>query len=199
VLNEWEPFLWREGETYPANGNELHQLFANGEVDFTITQAPAGAGPAIASGLIPDTARAFSFDEYQIGDYDYVAIPANASNVAAALVTANPILRPDRQADCILPDSGFGLGYAVDLERVSAADRTFLEESLAKLGEPAADPERLARSFAPRRCAVRAATKPAEPAPITAMSYCTTSSSQSRNPRPSQAVHTAPQPVGALL
>ena len=71
-LNGWEPHLWREGETYPATVNELHQLFANREVDFTITQAPAGAGPAIASGLIPDTARAFAFDEYLIGDYKII-------------------------------------------------------------------------------------------------------------------------------
>lgn len=148
-LNEWKPFLWREGETYPANVNELHQLFANGEVDFTITQAPAGAGPAIASGLLPDTARAFSFREYQIGDYNYVAIPANASHKAAALVLANLLLRPDRQGGHILPGSGFGLGYAISLDRVGADDRALLEASLAKLGEAAADAELLAQSFAP--------------------------------------------------
>ena len=148
-LNEWKPFLWRKGETYPANVNELHQLFANGEVDFTITQAPAGAGPAIASGLLPDTARAFSFKEYQIGDYNYVTIPANASNKAAALVLANLILRPDRQAGHILPESGFGLGYAIGLDRVRSGDRALLVESLSKLGEAAADAELLAQSFAP--------------------------------------------------
>jgi len=148
-LNEWKPLLWREGETYPATVNELHQLFANGEVDFTITQAPAGAGPAIASGLLPDTARAFSFEEYQIGDYNYVAIPANAAHKAAALVLANLILRPDRQAGHILPDSGFGLGYAISLDRVDADDRASLEESLTKLGEEAANAELLAQSFAP--------------------------------------------------
>ena len=148
-LNEWEPFLWREGETYPANVNELHQLFANGEVDFTITQAPAGAGPAIASGLLPDTARAFSFREYQIGDYNYVAIPANASHKAAALVLANLILRPDRQAGHILPESGFGLGFAISLDRVGAGDLQVLEESLSQLGEAAADAALLAQSFAP--------------------------------------------------
>ena len=149
LLNAWKPFLWREGETYPANVNELHQLFANGEVDFTITQAPAGAGPAIASGLIPDTARAFAFSEYLIGDYNYVAIPANASNKAAALVVANLLLRPDRQAGHILPESSFGLGYAIQLDRVSDGERALLEASLTQLGEAAADAALLAQAFAP--------------------------------------------------
>jgi putative spermidine/putrescine transport system substrate-binding protein len=148
-LNEWKSFLWREGKTYPATVNELHQLFANGEVDFTITQAPAGAGPAISSGLIPDTARAFAFEEYLIGDYNYVAIPANASNKAAALVLANLILRPDRQAGHILPETGFGLGYAIGLDRVSDEERALLEASLAQLGEVAADAARLAEAFVP--------------------------------------------------
>jgi putative spermidine/putrescine transport system substrate-binding protein len=148
-LNEWEPFLWREGETYPATVNELHQLFANGEVDFTITQAPAGAGPAIAAGLIPDTARAFAFEEYLIGDYNYVAIPANASNRAAALVLANLLLRPDRQAGHILPETGFGLGYAISLDRVTDEERALLEASLAQLGEAAADAAQLVEAFVP--------------------------------------------------
>jgi len=39
LLNSWKPYLWRQGKTYPASENELHQLFANGEVDFTITLA----------------------------------------------------------------------------------------------------------------------------------------------------------------
>ena len=148
-LNEWEPFLWRGGETYPANVSELHQLFANGEVDFTITQAPAGAGPSIAGGLVPDTARAFAFDAYLIGDYNYVAIPANASHKAAALVPADLLLRPDRQAGHILPESGFGLGYAISLARVSDEQRALLDASLGALGDAAADAERLEGAFAP--------------------------------------------------
>jgi putative spermidine/putrescine transport system substrate-binding protein len=149
TLNGWEPDLWREGETYPATVNELHQLFANGEVDFTITQAPAGAGPAISSGLIPDTARAFAFDDYLIGDYNYVAIPSSASNKGAALLLANLILRPDRQAGHILPETGFGLGYGIDLELVDDEERAQLEASLEELGAAAADASRLAAAFAP--------------------------------------------------
>lgn len=148
-LNAWEPYLWRQGKTYPASENELHQLFANGEVDFSITLATAGAGPSIAAGLIPESSRAYAFRSYMIGDYNYLAIPANATNKAAALVLANLILEPDRQALQILPEYGFGLGYAVDMRKLNDADRDLLEASLAKLGPAAADAKSLRDAFAP--------------------------------------------------
>jgi putative spermidine/putrescine transport system substrate-binding protein len=149
ILNSWEPYLWRQGSSYPASENELHQLFANGEVDFTVTLATAGAGPSITSGLLPPSARAFVFKKYMIGDYNYVAIPVNAANKAAALVLADLILRPDRQAVQILPENGFGLGYAIEMDKVPAADRAILSVSLAKLGPAAADAAELQSSFAP--------------------------------------------------
>jgi putative spermidine/putrescine transport system substrate-binding protein len=148
-LNAWEPNLWRGGETYPANEIELAQLFANNEIDFALTQATAGAGAFITAGLIPETSRAFSFDEYSIGDYNYVAIPANATHKAAALVLADLLLRPDRQAGHIRPETGFGLGYAVDINRVGAEDRLILEAAFAELGDGAADPGALAEAFVP--------------------------------------------------
>lgn len=148
-LNAWEPNLWRNGETYPANENELAQLFANGEVDFAMTQAVAGAGPLIASGVIPDTSRAFTLDQYSIGDYNYVAIPANASHKAAALVLANLLLRPDRQAGQIRPETGFGLGYAIDINLVTAEEQKLLQDAFVDLGAGAADPKALANAFAP--------------------------------------------------
>lgn len=149
LLNSWEPYLWRKGSAYPTSENELHQLFANGEVDFTITLATAGAGPSIAAGLLPPTARAFSFTRYMIGDYNYVAIPVNAANKAAALVVADLLLRPDRQAGQIVPESGFGLGYAIEADRLPAAQRALLEASLRKLGPGAADARELRAAFAP--------------------------------------------------
>ena len=148
MLNGWEANLWRGGETYPANVAELHELFANGEIDFTLTQAVAGAGPAIADGQIPPTSRAFAFDNNMIGDFNYVAIPFNAPNKAAAMVLANLILRPDRQAEQIVPENGFGLNFAIDVNRVEDEDDlAALAEGLNSLGEAAADPATLAASL----------------------------------------------------
>lgn len=148
MLNSWEENLWRGGETYPTNVNELHELFANGEVDFTITQAVAGAGPAIEAGQIPPTSRAFAFDANMIGDFNYVGIPFNAPNKAAAMILANLILRPDRQAQQVVPENGFGLNFAIDVSRVEdEADLEALAAGLASLGDAAADPASLAASL----------------------------------------------------
>ncbi|MCF6278473.1 MAG: ABC transporter substrate-binding protein, partial [Anaerolineales bacterium] len=114
-FNEIESCLWRGGETYPKDEYELHSLFANNEVDFSITLAIVGAGALIDEGLVPETARAFVFDNYMIGDFNYVAIPSNASNKAAALVLANLILDPEFQAAPVLPENGFGLGFGLDV------------------------------------------------------------------------------------
>jgi putative spermidine/putrescine transport system substrate-binding protein len=149
-FNEMKPHLWREGETYPADVNELHSLFANQEVDFSITQAIAGAGPAINDGLIPETSRAFVFDDYMIGDFNYVAIPSNAPNKAAAIVLANLLLEPELQAAQVLPENGFGLGFGIDVTQVEAPeDRQVLEAAIEQLGEQAVEPERLQEALAP--------------------------------------------------
>ncbi len=145
MLNSWEENLWRGGETYPADIGELHELFANSEIDFSLTQRITGAAVDIDAGLIPPTSRAFSFDDNMIGDFNYVAIPYNAPNKAAALMLANLILRPDRQALQVVPENGFGLAFGIDVNRVTdEADVAALQEAAESLGDAAADPMRLA-------------------------------------------------------
>lgn len=147
-LEELAPCLWRNGETYPADENELHRLFANDEVDFTITQAAVGPGALIEEGLVPSTAKAFVFDANSIGDFNYLAIPSNASHKAAALVLANLVLEPELQARQILPEHGFGLGYAIDPGRVDDEDAAAaLRDAAARLGDAATPPEQLAAAL----------------------------------------------------
>jgi putative spermidine/putrescine transport system substrate-binding protein len=148
-LSELEPCLWRTGETYPKDESELVNLFANNEVDLSMTNDITGAGRWIADGRMPETARAFVFDDYMIGDFNYVAIPLNAPNKAAALVLANLLLEPEFQAAQILPENGFGLGYAIDVTRVT--DQTALvslEAAASTLGEAATPASDLAKSLA---------------------------------------------------
>lgn len=148
LLNSWEPNLWREGETYPAGEAELHELFANGEVDFDFTQSPSGAAPWIGSGQIPPTSKGFSFTANMIGDFNYVAIPYNAPNRAAALVLANLILRPDRQAAQVQPDNGFCCGWGIDVSRVTDEEGlAAIAEAFENLGAAAEDPNILAAAL----------------------------------------------------
>lgn len=147
-FNELKPCLWREGETYPKDESELVNLFANNEVDFSMTNDITGAGRWIADGRMPETARAFVFDNYMIGDFNYVAIPLNAPNKAAALVLANLLLDPEFQAAQILPENGFGLGYAIDVTRVTdEAALSALETAASQLGDAATPASDLANSL----------------------------------------------------
>jgi putative spermidine/putrescine transport system substrate-binding protein len=147
-FNEIESCLWRQGETYPKDESELRSLFANNEVDFSLTQDISGAGSAIQQGLMPATARAFVFDRYMIGDFNYVAIPSNAPNKAAALVLANLLLEPEFQAAQILPENGFGLGYAIDVNRVTdEAALSSLQSAASQLGDAATPASDLANSL----------------------------------------------------
>lgn len=97
---------------------------------------------------IADTAKAFVFDTNSIGDFNYVAIAANASNKAAAMVVANLLLAPEMQARQIVPANGFGLGYAIDPNRVTDPnERQLLTDAAAQLGSAATDPADLAASL----------------------------------------------------
>ena len=148
TLLSWKPNLWRQGETYPKGNAELRELFANGEVEFDFTQSPSGATGNIKSGLVPPTSRAFAFKANLIGDFNYVAIPFNAPNKAAALVTANLILRPDRQAAQVQPANGFCCGWAIDVNRVTdAGHKEAIAVAMQNLGDAAADPKNLASAL----------------------------------------------------
>ncbi|MEP7187552.1 MAG: ABC transporter substrate-binding protein [Roseiflexaceae bacterium] len=147
-FNDLKPCLWRKGETYPKDENELHSLFANQEIDFSLTLAIAGAGPLIDQGLIPKTSRAFVFDHNMIGDFNYVAIPSNAPHKAAALVLANLILDPALQAAQIVPKNGFGLGFGIDVTKVDdPAAKATLAAAAQQLGDAATPADQLAKAL----------------------------------------------------
>jgi putative spermidine/putrescine transport system substrate-binding protein len=93
---EWlravKPLLWRQATSYPANPRELNRLFANREVDFSMNYSPMFASRAIERGEFPSTARTFVLQSGAIGNYSFLTIPFNASNVTGAMVVANHLM-----------------------------------------------------------------------------------------------------------
>jgi putative spermidine/putrescine transport system substrate-binding protein len=98
-LNDLEPYLWRRGETYPATLSDQNRLFSNREIDFAMSYGPSFASEHIARGEFPSTTRTFVFDEGTIGNYSFLAIPFNASNMAGAVVVINFPMSPEQQLD----------------------------------------------------------------------------------------------------
>jgi putative spermidine/putrescine transport system substrate-binding protein len=97
LLNELEPSLWREGQTYPESLQKNRDLFVNSEIDFNMTYGPGEAQNNIAEGIYPDTVKTFVLDDGTIANTNYTAIAYNAANLEAALVTANFLASPEVQ------------------------------------------------------------------------------------------------------
>ena len=97
LLNDIEPYLWREGQTYPESHARQQDLFANSEVFFDMAFNPAEASSMVAAGRFPETTRTFVFDSGTLANTHYVAIPANSAHKAAAMVLANFLLSLEAQ------------------------------------------------------------------------------------------------------
>jgi putative spermidine/putrescine transport system substrate-binding protein len=95
LLNEMKPYLWRRGRTYPVTVKEQDRLFANHEIDFAMSYNPNFVSRRIERGEYPPTARTFVFDSGAIGNYNFLAIPFNASNTEGALTVINHLLSPE--------------------------------------------------------------------------------------------------------
>ncbi len=119
ILNELEPFLWREGNTYPTSIKALEQLYANSEVDLVFNYEPAGVGVNIENGTFPPTTRGYGLTDGTIGNTNYTIIPFNSPNKAAALVLQNTLLSGEAQYEKALP-TVWGTKPAIEMSRTSS-------------------------------------------------------------------------------
>ncbi|WP_396667717.1 ABC transporter substrate-binding protein [Microbacterium sp. R86528] len=97
ALEEIAPSLWRGGDTYPADSEQLNSLYADGEVDFTMTYGPATLTKLVADGTYPAGTKVLTLEEGTLGNASFLAIPANAADAAGAMVVANLALSVDQQ------------------------------------------------------------------------------------------------------
>jgi putative spermidine/putrescine transport system substrate-binding protein len=118
LLNELEPYLWREGQTYPTTVVQLNDLFANGEVALTFNYEPAQFGIAVQNGLYAETTRSFGLNDGTIGNTNYTVIPFNSPNKAAAMVLQNLLLSAEAQYEKARPEV-WGAEPAIEIDRVS--------------------------------------------------------------------------------
>ncbi len=97
-LTALAPSLWREGRTYPQSGGELDQLYADGQVDMTMTYGPATLTDLVAGGTYPAGTRVLPLTEGTVGNASFLAIPATSGSSAGARVVADLALSPEQQA-----------------------------------------------------------------------------------------------------
>jgi putative spermidine/putrescine transport system substrate-binding protein len=103
-LEELEPALWRGGETYPRTLEELDRLYADGQVDLTMTYGPATLPDLVADGTFPPTTRVLLLEEGTIGNASFLALPATSGSQAGAMVVADLALSPEQQYQKARPE-----------------------------------------------------------------------------------------------
>jgi putative spermidine/putrescine transport system substrate-binding protein len=103
-LRDIQPHLWRSGETFPENVAQLHQLFSNSEVDFTMSNNDGEVDNKVAQGVLPEFAKAYVLDSGTIRNSHYFGIPVNAPNKAAAMVVVNFLISHEAQWQKAKPD-----------------------------------------------------------------------------------------------
>lgn len=126
ALADVAPSLWRQGRTYPRDTVALDRLFAEGEVDMTMTYGPATLTKLVVDGTFPASTRVLPFDEGTIGNASFLAIPSSAADPEGAMVVANLALSPTQQALKADPDT-WGQFTVLDTDLLSDSDRTRFE------------------------------------------------------------------------
>ena len=120
ILNDLEPFLWREGKTYPANPSALTQLFANTEIAIYFNYNPANIAKVVTYGVFPESVRTYRMDDGNIGNTNYTIIPYNSPNKAAALVLQNVLLSGEAQLEKAKPEV-WGTNPGIEMDRTASA------------------------------------------------------------------------------
>jgi len=121
-LVDLAPSLWRGGDTYPATSDELNQLYADGQVDMTMTYGPATLTDLVADGTYPAGTKILTIDEGTVGNASFLGIPANAQSQAGAMVVANTALSVEQQVAKADPDA-WGQFTVLDYDSLTADER----------------------------------------------------------------------------
>jgi len=102
ALNELEEFLLdmpnplgTENDFYPKHQNHIDEEFQRGLIYFTASYNPNHAAQKVEAGEWPQTAKAYLLDTGTIANTNFWAIPINAPNKAAAMLTADLIASPE--------------------------------------------------------------------------------------------------------
>jgi putative spermidine/putrescine transport system substrate-binding protein len=138
-LNGLKPYLWQQGKQYPTSEGDLDDLFQRGEVDFTLSYSPLKGSNMIKVNAWPDTVRSFVLAEGTLRNANFVAIPFNAKNKAAAMVLANMIMSPEFQ---VL--SGVMMG--IEFDKLNEKQKEVYQTRVG--GHPAAIPPAVLNKYA---------------------------------------------------
>lgn len=103
-INRLKSYFWKQGKTFPAAVAPMHQMFADGELDFTMSNNDSEVDNKILQGFFPPSARAYVLDSGTIQNSHYMGIPAHSGNKASAMVVCNFLISPEAQLRKMNPE-----------------------------------------------------------------------------------------------
>lgn len=128
-LNEIEPYLWKNGKTYPSDSTQLEGLYQNGEVLLAMDYSANKALSMVSSGSWPAGTKTVVWDEGTPYNTHFLAIADTSSNKEAAIKVINAALSPKMQISKANLDSWADLPV-LDYSKLSEEDQAALDEAL---------------------------------------------------------------------
>ncbi|PTX18424.1 putative spermidine/putrescine transport system substrate-binding protein [Pontibacter mucosus] len=118
-INYLKPYFWKQGQTFPATLSQLHQLYANGEVNFTFSNNDGEVDNKILQGVFPESSRAYVPEPGTIQNTHYLGILKRSGNLPGALVVINFLQSPEAQYRKASPEV-WGDGTVLATEKLPA-------------------------------------------------------------------------------
>lgn len=116
-INTLKPDLWRNGETFPNSVAQLHQLFSNGEVAFTMSNNDSEVDNKISQGVFPEDSRGYVPESGTIQNSHYLGIAKLSSNRAGAMAVINFMISPEAQFEKMKPQI-WGDGTVLSMDKL---------------------------------------------------------------------------------
>ena len=104
IINGMKPDFWRGGDTFPNNVAQMHQLFSNGELAFTMSNNDSEVDNKIMQGIFPDHSRGYVPESGTIQNSHYLGITRLSDNKVAAMTAINFMISPKAQYQKMKPE-----------------------------------------------------------------------------------------------
>ncbi len=128
-LNEIEPYLWKQGSTYPSDSTRLESLYRDGEILFAMDYSANKALSMVSSGLWPGSTRTLVFEKGTPFNTHFLAITGLSSHKEAAVKVINAALSPEMQIKKA-ELTGWADLPVLDYSKLSEGDRKALDKAM---------------------------------------------------------------------
>lgn len=118
-INRIKPYFWKQGKTFPDAVAPMHQMFASGELDFTMSNNDGEVDNKVLQGLFPESSRAYVLDSGTIQNSHYMGIVKHSGNKPGAMVACNFLISPEAQLEKLKP-SVWGDGTVLSVHQLPA-------------------------------------------------------------------------------